>query len=403
MRALKMIMNKEFARVFKDKKMIFSLFILPVIMVVFIIALIALIAYFIIGDQTKHVSQIYVVNEPAAFAEMLEDGESTVINYADESMIEDIKSDILDMRADVLVVFPKTFEEDVAADKVPDVRTYYNPSNDYYDVSYLYISKALSEYRNYLIIEKFGSVEKTLVFTENATDGELEGDDSVIQDDKVASGKMIGAFLPYFITVLLFAGAMSLGVDAFTGEKERGTLAALLMTPAKRIEIAFGKIIGLTLLSLASACVYLIILLVIMLVGGSFAARLDLGISLAFNAGQYLRVFVLVFGLVFLYVSVIALVSIHAKTVKEAQSYISPIYIVVMVFGLINMYNNSSPSTFVYLIPIYNVGIAFKGIFTQDITAVQYLLSVFSTFGFAAFFTYLVAKAFKSEKVVFSN
>ena len=51
--------------------------------------------------------------------------------------------------------------------------------------------------------------------------------------------------LPYFITILLFAGAMGLGVDMITGEKERGTMASLLVTPVKRSSIVLGKVFAL--------------------------------------------------------------------------------------------------------------------------------------------------------------
>ena len=62
MKAFKMIMLKEFARVFKDKKMIFTMFILPVIMVVFVIAVIALIASLMMGRDKGHTPVVYISN-----------------------------------------------------------------------------------------------------------------------------------------------------------------------------------------------------------------------------------------------------------------------------------------------------------------------------------------------------
>ena len=62
--------------------------------------------------------------------------------------------------------------------------------------------------------------------------------------------------LPYFITILLFAGAMGLGVDMITGEKERGTMASLLVTPVKRSSIVLGKVFALMALTGISSVIY---------------------------------------------------------------------------------------------------------------------------------------------------
>ena len=55
-----------------------------------------------------------------------------------------------------------------------------------------------------------------------------------IINEQKASGQMLATMFPYLITILLFAGTMSLGVDTITGEKERGTMASMLVTPVKR-------------------------------------------------------------------------------------------------------------------------------------------------------------------------
>ena len=62
--------------------------------------------------------------------------------------------------------------------------------------------------------------------------------------------------LPYFITILLFAGAMGLGVDMITGEKERGTMASLFLTPVKRSSIVLGKVFALMALTGISSVIY---------------------------------------------------------------------------------------------------------------------------------------------------
>ena len=55
---------------------------------------------------------------------------------------------------------------------------------------------------------------------------------------------------------MLFQGAMGLGVDTITGEKERGTIASMLLSPIKRSQIVFGKLISLGILTALSSVIY---------------------------------------------------------------------------------------------------------------------------------------------------
>ena len=73
--------------------------------------------------------------------------------------------------------------------------------------------------------------------------------DMVIQDEQKAGGKALGMMLPYFVTILLFAGAMGLGTDMVAGEKERGTMASMLVAPIKRSSIVLGKVFALMIIS----------------------------------------------------------------------------------------------------------------------------------------------------------
>ena len=67
MYGIKAIVSKELRRVFKDRKMIMSLFVLPVILVVGIFSLIGMLVKSQIDDVQEHVPVVYVVNEPESF------------------------------------------------------------------------------------------------------------------------------------------------------------------------------------------------------------------------------------------------------------------------------------------------------------------------------------------------
>jgi len=57
------------------------------------------------------------------------------------------------------------------------------------------------------------------------------------------SGMFLGRILPYMIIIMLFSGAMGFGLEASTGEKEKGTIATLLVSQASRSQIVLGKLL----------------------------------------------------------------------------------------------------------------------------------------------------------------
>ncbi len=401
MNGFKAVFSKEMTRVFKDKKMVFSMFVLPVIMMVGIFMLIFTLINNLQGDIKEHVSEVYVRNAPQDFKDIIGSTEEMNMYYDDAKAVDDIKNDIKNGDADILVVFPEGFSDiisDVSAKEVPQVCTYYNPSEDYSSEARDRIMGCLEVYRQKLITDRFGSAEAVMMFTIDSDNAE-----SQIMDNDKATGKILGMIVPYFVTMMIFASAMGLGVDSIAGEKERGTLAGLLLTPVRRVEIVMGKLVSLGVLSMMSALVYVVSMVVALPLGVGGAGGMQIeGFSISLSAVQILEIIVLIIGLVLLYVAIIGLVCVLAKNIKEAQSYITPVYMIVIVVGLITMYTSDTTSMTGYMIPLFNSAVAFKGIFTGEITAVQYAVTAVITYGFAAILIGLTARAFKSEKVMFN-
>ena len=398
----KWIMGKELTRVFKDKKLIFSMFILPVVVMVGMFMLIFVLVSNMNSNIEKHKSTVYVQNAPERFAGILAAGEDMIVTHIGEE--EDtgfIKENIKDGITDILVVFPADFDKIIADENaaLPQVKTFYNPSEDNSSEARGRVVGYLEGYRQSLIADKFGSAEAVLIFTVDS-----DNEESQVYDNDKATGKMLGMFLPYFITMMIFAGAMSLGVDAIAGEKERGTLASLLLTPVSRMEIVMGKMAALGLLSIMSALVYIIGMLVAIPIGmgqmGGSEMMSDLSIS--FTPVQVAQLIVLILGIVLMYVALIGLVSVIAKSIKEAQTYIMPVYMVVIVAGMVSMYTSDASSFTSYVIPLINSSVAFKGIFTREITVPQFAAAAAVTYAVAFVLIALTAKAFKSEKIMFN-
>jgi sodium transport system permease protein len=406
MNGTKNIISKELTRVFKDKKLIFSLFIMPAVMIVGMYSLMGTLMSNMMSDIEEHIPSVYIQNAP----NNLETAIGTVgyeanIQYLDAAEnTDELKDGILKGTVDLLVIFEEGFSDTiesykVAGDPIPEVKTFYNSAEDYSSVARNnFVNNVLYSYQQTIIAERLGNMEQLQVFY-------IDKDPvtSNIVDEKKESGKVFGMLLPFLINIMLFAGAMGLGVDAITGEKERGTLSSMLVSPIKRGEIVFGKLISLAILSSISAAVYAVSIVVAMplLMSGASGGEIG-GLSLNFTMLEIVQLMIIMVVVVYLYVSLVALVAVIAKTAKEANTYVMPLYILVMLGSLMTFMGAGESKLINFFIPIYNSAVCIQNLLMGELTLAQFGATVASLILVAVLVTSLITKAFNSEKIMFN-
>ena len=395
---MKTIYKKELARIFKDKKMIFSVFLLPVLIMVGIMALVGNLATRQVEDIENHRSIVYMINEPDSFSAFLEaaDLNMEVNTIKTDGERENVMDLLRNGDADLLIEFPENFDSMIqeyqTGDEVPQIKTYYNPSEDYSSSAYELISnQTLEAYRQTLLSQRVADMNGLQIFTVNS-----DNKDMIVQDDQKASGKALGMMLPYFITILLFAGAMGIGTDMIAGEKERGTMASLLVTPVKRKSIVLGKVFALMTISGISSVIYIVVM------GATFPKILggDSGLDIEITPEQIVMIGILLVAIAFLYSAIVILISVFARDLKEASTYITPAYMVVLVIGMMTMFTTSEAGMKDYLIPFYNTALALKGILTSEVTMAQYGVTLVMTLVLGGILMAVIAKASDCEKVM---
>lgn len=406
MNGTKIVIQKELTRVFRDKKLIFSLFILPAVVMIGIYALIGKMMTNMADDINRHIPVMYIQNEPEGFDAFLKKTgfQGTIHTINADNNLDQLKNDILHGNADLIVSFQTDFlpmiDNYKDGDKIPEVKTYYNPSEDYSSQAReTFVNTVLNPYQQQLLSKRVGNLDSLVVFHVD-----VNSKTSIIQDEDKANGKLLGMLLPYLIVMLLFTGPMSLGIDAITGEKERGTMASMLITPLKRSEIVMGKLLSLSILSCLSAIVYAgaMIIAVPMMYSG-MGEKSGMSISAKFSFLQIVELLVIMLILVYLYVTVVSLIAVYAKTAKEAGTYISPIYMIVIVAGILTMYSgNSEEKLALFGIPVYGSAACIQKIMTNELTAAQFGINFAGTMLIAVILTVLITKAFNSEKVMFN-
>ena len=405
MNSVKAIIAKELRRVFLDKKMIFSLFILPAILVIGVYSLMGRMMTGMMEDVEEHVAVVYMQNAPdevKAIVSATEYDKLTELTYLDAGEpVTEIEAGIQLGAIDLLVVFDDNFMENArayqkAGDAMPKLLVCYNTTGNYSSAAAnTFGNLVLTTLETQMLTERFGNLELLTVF---------QTETKIIVDEDKANGEFIATLLPYLITFMLFAGVMSLGVDAIAGEKERGTMASMLLSPIKRQEIVFGKLLSLAILSGISAVVYACSMLVAMpMMGDMLTAGEDVTISVNFSVLQVVQLLVLMVVMVYLYVAVVAFLAVIAKSSKEANAYVSPIYIVVMLCGMLTMFSSGTEKALgSFAIPIYGNALAIQNLMTNELTMQQFLLSIGGTLLCGVICTVLLTKAFNSEKVMFN-
>ncbi len=398
---MKNIFKKEIMRVFSDKKMIFSLFIMPAIVMLGVYGLLGALTSKMESDIEEHVSITYIQNAPEGFeAIAAQTGYDTAaeIKYvsADAAAeVAQIKEDILNGTADLLVVFDKEFlakaeAYENAGDAIPGVKLGYNSTMNYSTAARsMFESMILDVYETNLLVGRFGDLERLTVFN---TENEL-----IVNEDK-ANGLALASMLPYFIIMMLFAGAMGLCVDAIAGEKERGTMATMLLSPVKRSSIVFGKLFGLSVLSVLSSIVYAASMIVAM---PMLMGEMGMG-DITFSVLQIVELLGIMASLVLFNVCILCLLSVFAKNAKEANAYVTPVYMVVIVLGMLTMFNvgGTAPATTSYAIPVYGSSLAIQAIASNELSLVQFGLSMGGNLLCVLVMVFAITKVFNNEKVM---
>ena len=370
------ILKKEFTRFFKDRRMVLSIF-LPGIMIFALYSIMGSIISDINQPDENYKYTAYIENEvPQKFSPMLD-----LLDVKEYDLLDDAKADVADGNLDLIIVFPQDFTEKLGTETPPDVRIYFNNAVDNSINGYNVICS---------VLEMFKQPE----FTVNQ-DGLGN-----LAEDKAIVGKILSMIMPMLMFSLLASGCMAVAPEAIAGEKERGTLATVLITPIKRWQLAFGKIISLACfatLSGLSSFIGLILSLPKLMNG---AVTGDAVIYYSF--GNYAMFFALIISVVLVIISAFSIVSAFAKSVKEATSLIAPLMIVIILLGVFSMFT-TAPAVGLYAIPLLGSGFAFSSIMTFTISPLGFVLSIISNLAVAAMLIAVLSFMFKSERIMFNR
>ena len=221
--------------------------------------------------------------------------------------------------------------------------------------------------------------------------------------DKKMVGQLAGGILPYIFIAFGFIGCMYPAIDLFTGEKERGTLETLLTVPIGRWKILIGKMLVVVSSGmLAASCSLLGLFISIEFL--DLAQNKELlevihGILTPYFIGSMLA---LLLPLVIFFAGLMIPIAIYAKSLKEAQSIITPLNIVMVLPAMVGFFPGIELNLNTTLIPVVNVVLATKELIAGTLS-LPYFLSVFGIMCLLALLSVLISyKQFGKESNILS-
>jgi sodium transport system permease protein len=214
-------------------------------------------------------------------------------------------------------------------------------------------------------------------------------------------GFIIGRFLPMMMVIMVLMGALYPSIDMTAGEKERGTLETILTSPATRTEIITGKFFTVTLIALITGLLNL----------GSMAATFVFGVlkqvssMIQFNIPpEYLLIMLTcLIPLAVFFSGLMMAVSSFARSFKDAQNILTPVYIVASVPALISTIPGIQLEGFWITVPIANVVLLYKELML-GVFLIEHIVGVFfCTAFFAGVSLFVAVKLFGREEVLFGE
>ncbi len=379
------VMKKELKRFFTDKRLLASL-LLPGIMIFVIYSFMGSFFSNMFGEDKDKKYIISQINAPSFFSEDLK---LTGLNYEinEKRDKEKAKEEVKEKTSDLLVVFEEGFEQKLADGLTPSVEIWYNtvntPSQTVYNAVYGLIYSRSVEIKTKFVLN--GGEESYDLATKEET-----------------SAMLITMMLPFILMIFLFTGAMAVATESIAGEKERGTIATLLVTPIKRSSLALGKILALSITAILSSFVSFIGVIASLpkLLGGT--DNINMGM---YGAGTYFGVLGVIIVTVVLFTVVLSIISALAKSVKEASQLALPVMFAVMLVGISSMIGGGGANQrfWAYLIPVYNSSQCLSGLFSLSFDPLFFLITVLSDIAFIALGVYILAKIFNSEKIIYNK
>ena len=375
------ILKKELRELFRDKKSLAMMLIIPIFIPLLVIGMSALFEFRVnmVLEEYNKIGFAYEMTEEEK--NIAEEMNIEVINGTEDELKQKYdKSEInLYITKDDNKYIINSDGSDTSTYSTNLMEAYFNSYKQYLQQSYLQENNINSE-----------EVLNIITVEEN-----------VIEEDNFFANYIKNyAFL--FIMMAITVSATYPATDTTAGERERGTLETLLTFPIKSKDIIVGKFLGVTVSSIITGIISLILAIISLIVTKNMFSIYE-GIDTMFSPITIVFAVIVIIAYSFFISGLCIAIASTSKTFKEAQSALTPLTFISFFPGMIAFMMGITTTPILSIVPFLNFTLIFTDINNETFNIVNILLMAISTIIYISiFFTYII-KQYRSEKVLFAK
>lgn len=306
--------------------------------------------------------------------------------------------------ADLVVIIPDQFGKMIEEGKAGNLEYVYNSADDQAQMAYGKVQSVVSRWKDLVLARRLKADAKETDYVEPIREQVKD-----IATKSESSGQLWARILPFILVLMSLTGAFYPAIDLCAGEKERGTMETLLISPARRTEIVAAKFLTILINSLITAAMNL---LSITLTGWKIMS--DLASTSANGAaamssfslpssGIILIVFLILIPIAAFLSAVCLALAVMAKSMKEGQYYLTPIFMVAFPLTYMTLVPGVELSPVYALLPLTGTCLLLKSLLVGRLDqALPYILPVIlPTMAYAWMALRWAVTQFESESVLF--
>ncbi|WP_306591791.1 ABC transporter permease [Geothrix sp. 21YS21S-4] len=394
MRGALLIMKKEFLELSKDRKTLFFAFVLPFLLYPAIFGMMAKMSKRDEAQNRNKASRVFVADPSGSLGALLQNDPRRfeLVPRPEGDLKQALRDQKLDLAVDV---------DPDAADALKKHQTFtlavtVDESERTSNLALKRLREVLKDQEKAWVqgrLQTLGAspqlAEPVKVDVVNAADTALE------------VGKVMGRILPYLLMIMMYTGAMQHGIYATAGEKERQTLLSLMATRLPRTQIILGKLLYIFCMGVIAALLNLLSMgLSIPFISDGSTGSMQSMAAIA-NPMTLGLTFMIMVPLGLFFSNFILLMGIQAKNTIEAGSAVTPGIFLVIFLGMFTSAPGVDKMAFLSYVPVVNVCLALRKLFSQQFSWGEYLVAFAMTVGLAAVMTLVSTRVLNREKALF--
>jgi sodium transport system permease protein len=389
------VFRKEFREAFRDKRVLFNTIVSPLLITPLILGLVVSMAKKQATEEGKTRLEIALVNSEKAPATVATLKEAKNADFTPMTR-EAAEKAIRDRKFKVAAILPDDADIRIAAGNTVTVTILLDEGNQSSQTTANRLAAAIGERGQAVTGERLiaNGLPLDLARPFDTKEEPIKGGGNVAM-------VLIAGFLPYMLALYAILGGVSPANDAVAGEKERGTLETLLVSPASRFDLALGKFLNIALICLISCLLSVVGLLWPLYTGWGGMSEITKA-----TGGLHLEPFTILvmilvqIPLATLGAGLLLAVSTYARNQKEAQTYLMPVILLVSVAAIMSMLLKSDSSILYALVPVLNAALVLKQALEGIFNPAFFALAMASSFVYALLAVAFAKTLFDRESVL---